>query len=223
MARKASKPILGRLGQWFPGLAVFAKCLGLMYSKRSMLKQLGYIESVKERRPCRRDGSPLPWMNYNIIGFMEDRLNPSITMFEYGSGNSTQFYASFVKEVFSLEQSKDWYEHNVANTSDNVTMKHASHQSGKEYAKLIGSFNRKFNLVVIDAADRVECVKAAVNHLTDDGVIILDDSHRDSYQPAFEFMKSLGFRKIEFEGLKPAGIRSYRSTVFYRPDNCLCI
>ncbi len=223
MAKKKSKPILGKLAHWFPGLAVFAKCLGLVYSKRSMLKQLGYIESVKERRPCKRDGAPLPWMNYNIIGFLEGRLDQSMVMFEYGSGNATQSYDKLVKELYPLEKNREWYDDNVANVPDHVTMIYADNVSGEEYGEMIGQPNRNFNVVVIDAADRVDCVMAAINYLTDDGVIILDDSHRDYYQQAFDFMKQRGFRKIDFEGLKPAGIRGYRSTVFYRSNNCLGI
>ncbi|MBT8422035.1 MAG: hypothetical protein KJP03_02860 [Gammaproteobacteria bacterium] len=223
MARKESNPILGKLGQWFPGLAVFAKCLGLMYSKRSMLKQLGYIESVKERRPCRKDGSPIPWMNYNIISFLEDRLNADMVMFEYGSGNSTQFYAQHVKELYSLEKSQEWYDYNVANVPDHVTMMYAETNTGKDYAGMIGLADRQFNVVVIDAADRIDCVAASVGCLTDDGVIILDDSSDTRYQRTFESMKDKGFRRLDFEGLKPAGIRAYRSSVFYRPDNCLGI
>jgi hypothetical protein len=30
-----------------------------------------------------------------------------------------------------------------------------------------------------------------------------------------------GFKRLDFEGLKPAGIRSYSTAVFYRPGNAL--
>jgi len=77
--------------------------------------------------------------------------------------------------------------------------------------------------VIVDAEERVECVKVASQYLTEDGVIILDDSHRDYYKEAFDFAREQGFRKLDFKGQKPAGISEYWTTVFYRPDNCLGI
>ena len=223
MARKPRKRLTGAIGRIFPGIAVFAKCLGLIYSRRSMLRKLGYIESVKERRPCRRDGSPIPWMNYNVISFLEGRLKPALNMFEYGSGNSTLFYAKLVGSVTSLEADKDWYEYGKSNLPDNVTLLYSGDVSAKEYANTIAEQNTLYDVVIIDAKERVECFYAATKCLTQSGVIVLDDSHRDYYQDAFDFAEQQGFRRLDFEGLKPAGIREYRSTVFYKSDNCLGI
>ena len=223
MARKASKPLTGAIGRWFPGLAVFAKCLGLIYSKRSMLRKLGYIQSVKERRPCRVDGTPIPWMNYNIIKFLEERLDKSQKMFEFGSGNSTLFYSERVASVISLETDKDWYDYCKSTMPDNVTLLFTDYHNGEPYETVIHDQDGEFDIVIVDSWERPECMRESVSKLSPGGVIILDDSHRDYYADAFSFMQAQGFRKIDFEGLKPAGIREYRSTVFYRPDNCLGI
>lgn len=82
------------LKRLFPSVSVFVKTLGLVYSKRSMLRKLGWVESVRTGKPCRKDGSPIPWMNYSVIQFLDERLNKDLSLFEYGSGNSTMFYAS---------------------------------------------------------------------------------------------------------------------------------
>jgi hypothetical protein len=92
----------------FPGIAVFIKTLGLVYSKRSMLRDLGWVESVRTRKPCRRDGSPIPWMNYHVVSFLEERLNDDLSLFEYGSGNSTLFYARLAGDVVSVETDREW-------------------------------------------------------------------------------------------------------------------
>ena len=73
-----------------------------------MLRKLGYIESVKTQKPCRKNGSPIPWMNYAVIQFLEERLADDLSLFEYGSGNSTCFYASLVKDVVSIEMDEQW-------------------------------------------------------------------------------------------------------------------
>jgi hypothetical protein len=217
------KSILRTIGGWFPGLKVFIRSLGLVYSKRSMLKKHGWIESVKYHLPRRVDGSPVPWMNYNVIDFLEERLNKKMSMFEFGSGNSTLFYAARVNDITSLEVDKGWYDYCIANMPENVTLLYQNFDAPEKYTNVIVEQNHKFNVVIVDAEVRVDCVKIAAQCLTDDGVIILDDAHRDYYQEAFDFACQQGFRKINFKGLKPAGIREYGTTIFYRSDNCLGI
>ena len=82
--------ILRRLS---PSLVGFIKAQRLFISRDSFLKSTGYLHSCAEGHPCEPDGSPLPWMNYALIRFLQQRLNPSLTLFEYGSGYSTLFFA----------------------------------------------------------------------------------------------------------------------------------
>lgn len=217
------KRIRSGLRRTFPSVAVFFKAFGLVYSSRSMLRNLGYVESVKTKRPCRRDGSPLPWMNYHIIRFLEDRLTSDLSMFEYGSGNSTCFYASLVKHVTSLEMDGDWYAYVKEMMPQNVNLVLFNEDEHGIYRDVAAHQDQKFDVIVVDAAERVACIKHAPPALTDRGVIILDDSMYPPHAAGTDFLLDHGFRKLDFEGLKPNSIRAYRSTIFYRDDNCLGI
>ena len=44
--------------------------------------------------PIDKNSNPLPWVTYGFIDFISERLNKSIDVFEYGSGNSTLWYAT---------------------------------------------------------------------------------------------------------------------------------
>ena len=57
--------------------------------------------------------------------------------------------------------------------------------------------------------------------MTQRGVIILDDADRPAYAAEAERLVASGFKRLDFEGLKPAGIRSYSTAIFYRPGNVL--
>ncbi len=217
------KPIRAALRQYFPFVAVFVKGLGLLYSKRSMLRTSGYIESVKTKRPCRNDGTPIPWMNYNAIRFFEDRLTADLTLFEYGSGNSTKFFAALVGRVTSVECDKQWYEHVLQEMPENVNLTFVDINGKQPYCEAIGKSNSKFDVIIVDAHDRNACMKHAPEWVTDRGVVVLDDAQRERYQSGTGFLLAEGFRKLEFEGLKPGGIRAYRTTIFYRDNNCLGI
>ena len=70
---------------------------------------------------------------------------------------------------------------------------------------------------------RADCLAVAEQGLTDRGVIVLDDAERPEYAAGVEHLLARSFRKLDFEGLKPGGIRAYRTSVFYRPGNALGI
>jgi hypothetical protein len=188
-----------------------------------MLRKLGYVESAKTKRPCRRDGSPLPWMNYHVIQFLEDRLTKDLSLFEFGSGNSTCFYASLVKNVISLEEDEEWYAYVKESMPKNVKLILFDAGDHGIYYEFAGQQDQKFDVIVVDGSERVACLKQAPAALTDRGVIILDDSHYGPHIEGIDFLLGQGFRKFDFEGLKPNSIRAYRTTVFYRSDNCLGI
>jgi len=216
-------PIRSILAPLFPAVSVFVKTLGLVYSKRSMLRELGWVESVRTRKPCSRDGSPVPWMNYHVIGFLRERLNDDLTMFEYGGGNSTVFYAAHVGHVTSVEMDEDWFEHVRTTMPANVRLMFYRSDEHGEYATMAARQDGKFDIVVVDAADRTECLLHAADALTERGVVMLDDCNFDVHAPGIECLRDKGFRRLDFEGIKPASIRAYRTSIFYRDGNCLGI
>ena len=207
----------------FPPLFVFAKGLGLLYSPRSYLRSSGYLQSVKANRPCRKDGTPIPWMNYHVIGFLEERLRRDHSLFEFGSGNSTRFFAELVGRVVSVECDPEWYGRVSANIPSNVRLVLCNPFDEQKYLQVLRDQQTKFDVIVIDAKAREACLGEAHAWLTDRGVVLLDDAARVAYQPAIGAMLARGFRKLDFEGLKPGGIRAYRTTIFYRSNNALGI
>jgi hypothetical protein len=57
--------------------------------------------------------------------------------------------------------------------------------------------------------------------LTEHGVVILDDAQREQYLPGVQHLTARGFKRLNFEGLKPTGIAPEKTTLFYRAQNCL--
>jgi len=52
----------------------------------------------------------LPWIAFSATNFLEKILDKEVLVFEFGSGGSTLFFAKKVKEVFSVEHDKEWFE-----------------------------------------------------------------------------------------------------------------
>jgi hypothetical protein len=82
---------------------------------------------------------------------------------------------------------------------------------------------QRYDLIVVDGADRVNCLKQSVEALAPEGVMLLDDSEREAYGEGLAFVRGQGFRTLDFEGLKPIDCVAARTTIFYRRENCLGI
>ena len=216
---KSGRESLRRL---FPWLFVFGKAMTLLFSSRSVLRTSGYFKSVALKKPCLNDESPIPWMNYAAIHFLDDRLSGDQSMFEYGSGNSTRWFAERVKTVTSVENHQGWYDYVKDTLPANVELKFQP--SGvPAYAQAIANNNASYDVVVVDADERVNCMLYAPEYLSERGVIILDDAQRDIYKEGVEGLLAKGFRVLDFQGIKAGGIKFYSTMIFYRDGNCLGI
>ncbi|MDH3990855.1 MAG: FkbM family methyltransferase, partial [Gammaproteobacteria bacterium] len=87
----------------------------------------------------------------------------------------------------------------------------------------IAEQKKKFDVVIVDAEERVKCMLNAPEYLTERGVIILDDAARPDYREGVDGLLSKGFRVLPFDGMKAGGINIYRTSIFYRDGNCLGI
>lgn len=196
----------------------------LLKSKNSYLKATGWIKSVEKGIPSDSRGNPLPWMNYSAIAFLDGRLNKSMSLFEYGSGYSTLYWANKVGSVTSVEYNESWYEEIKKSKPGNVQLIYQEIEPNGKYCRTINNYaGGEYDIVVVDGRKRVECAQMALSKISPSGVIILDDAHREEYQEIFARLKSEGFSSIVFEGLKPAGNRLDATAIFYRPGNCLAI
>lgn len=192
----------------------------LFSSKYSYLNVTGWRESVRRGYPCRSDGSEVPWMNYSMISFLEDRLTKELTLFEYGSGFSTLFYSRLVGTVYSVENDARWFEEMHKKLPANASIFFVEADENGNYAGAIERVD-PVDIVIVDGRDRVNCLERAISKLTERGVIVLDDSNRSRYQMAYSIAMDAGFRVLDLDGIKPTGFELHRSSLFYRPSNCL--
>ena len=176
-----------------------------------------------DRSPDREHREPLPWYTYAATAFLAKRVGQGLSVFEYGSGNSTRWWARRVSRVVACEHDAGWAQRLSADLPANVELMVHELKPDGAYCRAILQTTGAFEVVVIDGRDRNNCAIHTVERLADNGVIIWDNSDRQHYQPGFDFLAERGFRAIEFAGFGPASYVPWQTSIFYKDKNCLGI
>ncbi|MFZ2904625.1 MAG: FkbM family methyltransferase [Cyclobacteriaceae bacterium] len=192
-------------------------------SQKGYLLENGWVSSIEKRMPVDKGGFPLPWVTLSFIGFIRDRLTNNLSVLEYGSGNSTLFYASRVKSVTSVESNEKWYKKILEKMPENVVLTYVPVDDKERYVNFAQHVKQLFDVVIVDGHSRFDCVKAGRQTLTERGVIVLDNSNRKEYKEIYSYLFTEGFRCLDFWGMAPGSIRTNCTTIFYRDQNCLTI
>lgn len=194
----------------------------LMLHKDGFLYETGWKRSLYEGMPVDKSGNPIPWLTYSFIDFITERIKSESILFEYGSGNSTLFFAKKVAKVVSVEHDNAFYELLKNKMPENVNYNYCKLEEDK-YPAFIKKTNLKYDLIVIDGRQRVKCAINSVEYLKENGVIIWDNSLRLKYSEGIDFLHRQGFKRIDFRGLNPIGVNKTATSIFYKPNNILDI
>lgn len=229
---------------------------GLLHElSEDYLRRSGWWSSLETRQACDTSG-PCPWFTYSATRYLAGIVRPSYRVFEYGSGNSSRWWASRAAEVVSVEHDPLWAEHLRSDKPQNVVVvekhmdeptafqhsqillsqyPHASmaarlssdptrnYRAGllddcfHAYASVLLEFPQQyFDVVVVDGMARVLTTWVAVRQLGPEGVIVFDNSDRDEYQSAYDYLRAQGFVRLDFWGLGPINRYEWCTSIFTR-------
>jgi hypothetical protein len=183
----------------------------------SFLHSSGWIESFKRGYPCDSEGAIIPWMNYPVVEFLKERLHKDLTVFEFGSGYSTIFYAKLAKRVVSVEHDVSWYEKLKPALPENVELRLITDFKSREYCQSVCTNQANYDLIVVDGRERVRCIKESIKCLSETGVVLLDDSNRERYQEGIALLRGIGLSVLNFSGMKGGCKRLFRTSIYYKP------
>lgn len=197
---------------------------------RGYLPKVGWFRSFREKRSVDAQGSPIPWITYPAISFLSERVKPDMTVFEFGSGNSSLWWSKRVTKVVACEHDRAWYDQVKRSAPANlelhlVDLPEATPEKDASgtYCQKVSEYHAAFDVISIDGMDRVACARACLPALKDDGVILWDNSDWTCWEEGFRFLAQNGFRRIDFAGMMPILENSSATAIFYRTRNCLGI
>ena len=186
------------------------------------LSEVGWFRSVHEQAIVDADGQPLPWLVYPMIRLLRDRcVDEDLSVFEYGAGSSTVWWAARAARVVAVEHHAEWYAQVHDRVPDHVRLIYAPLDDTDTYETSISRAGGPFDLVVIDGRRRSECSRHVRAELSERGVVVWDNSDRPRYAAAISEFEGLGFRRLDLEGMAPRDNIAAMTSVLYRSGNIL--
>lgn len=175
----------------------------------SVMRGLGWHESIRRGYPVDEQGEPLPWYTYSALEWVKPRVKKTDAVFEYGAGYSTIWYGRHVRQVISVEDYVLWLEKVRPMVGSNVTLLHRISSTGtptscernSAYASAIEEYPpASFDIIVVDGKERSKCASMAASRLREDGIIIFDNSDWPQCKAGVDCLHSQGFGRIDFYG-----------------------
>lgn len=187
---------------------------------KSVLAKKGWFTSVEKLECVDFDNKSIPWYTYSSIDFLKKRIKNKVNVFEYGCGNSTIWWSERAQAVYSVEDDQEWHSKVSNKVKGNVTVNLA--KSDTDYIHEIKNSGKCFDVICIDGTYRNECASVCLDYLTNDGIIIFDNSDWEHlFSKGINFLKDKGFKQLEFYGMGPINDYEWGTSIFYRKENIL--
>jgi hypothetical protein len=189
------------------------KALKILLPHLGMLRQRGLAGSVAAMIPMDAGGNPLPWMSYPFIDYVTGLDLSACRLFEFGSGNSTRYWATRCLEVLAVESDPGWYEKIAKGMPSNARVVFGATET--EYLSAIDA-GGPYDIVVVDGAlNRRKMAEKALQHVKADGFVVLDNS--DVWVSAADTLRNGGLIQVDLTGFAPAAQFEQTTSIFLRP------
>lgn len=197
-------------------MGLLARHRPLVQLQRGLLFQYGWLKSWWRRRPVDTAGKPLPWLTYPAIDFISQFDFSDASVFEWGSGYSTLWWAERCRRIVTVESNVKWVAYIKPLLPTAVEFIVSSFDVEAEVAALTGLTERHFDVFVIDnhGPFRWRCAEVAASNLAAGGFVILDNS--DQCPKACMVLRDAGLTQVDFTGFAPGNAYAHTTSIFFR-------
>lgn len=179
---------------------------------RSLARDYGQWATIRDRNSVDEFGNPIPWYTYPTTEYLSHFNFEQFSVFEFGSGNSTLWWAGRCQSIDSVEDDQDWH----AKISKTLISDSASYLLETEKDAYISSASAAADIFVIDGKHRRECAEEIVKICGGGVMIILDNS--DWYPKTATFLRDkLAWVQIDFHGFGPINNYTWTTSIFLNP------
>ncbi len=193
-------------------------CLAKQAKNFSILaRDYGQFQTINKWSCLDKTGKPIPWYSYPAIEYLSHLDFSGFKVLEYGSGNSTLWWAERCAAVVSIEHDEQWY-NRISVQNQNRNINYILEQKQDNYVRQATLAD--MDIVVIDGKNRARCaeyliqtVKHSPNNLT---MVVFDNS--DWYPKTIQKLnEQLGWAQVDFHGFTPINAYTATTSIFINP------
>jgi hypothetical protein len=185
-----------------------------IWKSARILRDLGQWRSVHQCVPVDALGDPIPWYTYTCLEYLRQFDFKQSRIFEFGTGNSTSFWAERAATVVSVEDDSEWFRRVESIRKPNLSL--YLRTTKDSYVSCLAEQGLKFDVIVIDGKWRFECASVACEYLADGGMIVFDNT--DWHRAAIQLLRERGFFEIDFSGIGPVNRYAWTTSIFIQAN-----
>lgn len=176
--------------------------------------EYGQFRTIKNWECIDKNGKPIPWYTYPAIEYLSFLDFSDKTVFEYGGGYSTLWWAERSKKLITVESDKQWYEKIKLKLQSKNNSVIIYKEDKESYVNSILEQDDLFDVVIIDGLWRGECAKLCLNKVNYQNgfMIILDNS--DWYPGIYQYFINNDLIGVDFHGFSPINGYTLTTTIF---------
>jgi Methyltransferase domain len=178
----------------------------------------GHFRSSMRGRAEDPKGRPRPWYTYPAVDYLETFDFSDCDVCEFGSGQSTLWWADRCKRLVAVEESEDWYRRVAPRVRHLPNVEYHLEATPDRYAAKPA--DQEFDVVVIDGGDRLACARTALQTIRPDGLVILDNSEGSWGagwdHPIIDLLEEHGYARVDFHGFAAGVWQRQCTSLFFR-------
>lgn len=197
-------------------------CASLLLAAPRYYYRNGFFRSALTSRSVSKDGSPLPWLTYPCVQFLQNRDFSDKVIVEFGGGQSTLWWQDRAKQVITIEQDAGWAAMLRPKLKANVKLVEigCDDKDGapllSEVEEVLSSLLGKADIFINDGTgSRDILLPQIIKYMNEDGAIICDDSHGYGF---VEALKDSNFLRVDFYGIQAGVILENSTSIYFNPS-----
>jgi hypothetical protein len=177
-----------------------------------LTEQYGYRRSIAEEKSIDHEGKSIPWYTYPCIEYLQSLDLSKCSVLEYGSGASSFWWAERAFSVLAVEHDSCWFNKIANEPAANLQITLAENED--KYIGAASKSGKKFDIIIIDGLFRHRCAEEIGNIVSDEFIIILDNS--DWHPKTAALLRTrCNLLQVDFHGFGPINNYTWTTSIFF--------
>ncbi len=175
----------------------------------------GHDRSVATGLAVDARGGPLPMYTYAAIEYLGQLDFSDRHVLEFGSGQSTLWWARRAARVTAVEHDDHWVRRLEEAGLENVECLFAKREdvaSGDLYLAVLPD-GQRYDVIALDGLHYHDCAAAARGLLNPGGLVVLDNA--DFYPATCALLRDAEFLQVDMAGFKPCHTDAQVTSLFF--------